>query len=56
MSVTIKRLSKCYGKTQALSEINLDIRTGESVGLVGFNDAVETTLLKTIDEELQRLS
>jgi len=48
MSITIKNLSKFYGKTQALSEINLNIRTGESVGLVGLNGAGKTTLLKTI--------
>jgi ABC-2 type transport system ATP-binding protein len=48
MSITIKRLSKFYGKTQALSEINLNIRPGESVGLVGLNGAGKTTLLKTI--------
>ncbi len=48
MSITIKKLSKFYGKTQALSEINLSIRTGESVGLVGLNGAGKTTLLKTI--------
>jgi ABC-2 type transport system ATP-binding protein len=48
MSITIKRLSKFYGKTRALSEINLNIQTGESVGLVGLNGAGKTTLLKTI--------
>lgn len=48
MSITIKRLCKRYGKFAALSEINLDIRTGESVGLVGLNGAGKTTLLKTI--------
>jgi ABC-2 type transport system ATP-binding protein len=48
MSITIKNLSKFYGKTQALSEINMNIRTGESVGLVGLNGAGKTTLLKTI--------
>ncbi len=48
MSITIKNLSKFYGKTEALSEINLNIRSGESVGLVGLNDAGKTTLLKII--------
>ena len=48
MSITINKLSKFYGKFQALSEIDLDIRTGESVGLVGLNGAGKTTLLKTI--------
>lgn len=48
MSITIKQLSKLYGKFRALSEINLNIQTGESVGLVGLNGAGKTTLLKTI--------
>jgi ABC-2 type transport system ATP-binding protein len=48
MSITIKNLSKFYGKTEALSGINLNIRTGESVGLVGLNGAGKTTLLKII--------
>ena len=48
MSITVKKLSKLYGKFSALSEINLNIQTGESVGLVGLNGAGKTTLLKTI--------
>jgi ABC-2 type transport system ATP-binding protein len=48
MSITINKLSKFYGKFKALSEIDLNIRTGESVGLVGLNGAGKTTLLKTI--------
>jgi ABC-2 type transport system ATP-binding protein len=48
MSIIIKSLSKSYGKTRALAEINLHIREGESVGLVGLNGAGKTTLLKTI--------
>jgi ABC-2 type transport system ATP-binding protein len=48
MSITIKGLSKFYGKFRALSEIDLNIKTGQSVGLVGLNGAGKTTLLKTI--------
>ena len=48
MSITIKGLSKLYGKFKALSEIDLNIQTGQSVGLVGLNGAGKTTLLKTI--------
>jgi ABC-2 type transport system ATP-binding protein len=48
MSITITRLSKLYGKFKALSEINLNIQSGQSVGLVGLNGAGKTTLLKTI--------
>jgi ABC-2 type transport system ATP-binding protein len=48
MSITITRLSKLFGKFKALSEIDLSIQTGQSVGLVGLNGAGKTTLLKTI--------
>ncbi|MEN6321199.1 MAG: ABC transporter ATP-binding protein [Syntrophaceae bacterium] len=48
MSIIIHKLSKYYGKFRALSEIDLNIRTGESVGLVGLNGAGKTTLMKTI--------
>jgi ABC-2 type transport system ATP-binding protein len=48
MSITINGLSKFYGKFRALSEIELNIKTGQSVGLVGLNGAGKTTLLKTI--------
>ena len=48
MSITVKKLSKLYGKVSALSEVHLDIPMGESVGLVGLNGAGKTTLLKTI--------
>jgi len=48
MSITIHKLSKYYGKFRALSEIDLNIQTGESVGLVGLNGAGKTTLMKTI--------
>jgi ABC-2 type transport system ATP-binding protein len=48
MSITIKKLSKFYGKFRALSDIDLNIQSGQSVGLVGLNGAGKTTLLKTI--------
>lgn len=48
MSITIHKLSKYYGKFRALSGVDLSIRTGESVGLVGLNGAGKTTLMKTI--------
>lgn len=48
MSITTKRVSKLYRRLRALSEIDLNIQTGQSVGLVILNGAVKTTLLKTI--------
>jgi len=44
----IKNLSVHYGAAQALSEVTIDIRQGETVALVGANGAGKSTLLKTI--------
>lgn len=46
-SIQIHNLSKCYGKKQALNNINLDIKPG-MFGLLGKNGAGKTTLMKSI--------
>ena len=50
MSTVVKAtgLSKRYGTTVALDNINLDIQAGRIVGLVGPNGAGKTTALKAI--------
>lgn len=48
MSITIKNLSKNYGTEQALKSINLSIKKGEIVGLLGVNGAGKSTLMKSI--------
>lgn len=45
-------ISKSYGVEPILSNIQLEIRTGERVGLVGVNGAGKSTLLKIIIGEL----
>jgi ATP-binding cassette subfamily F protein 3 len=45
-------ISKSYGVQPILSNIQLEIRTGERVGLVGVNGAGKSTLLKIIIGEL----
>jgi len=37
-----------HGRTQALSEVSIDVYEGEAVGLLGTNGAGKTTLLNTI--------
>ena len=46
--VQAKGLSKRYGTTVALDNVNLDIQPGRIVGLVGPNGAGKTTALKAI--------
>jgi branched-chain amino acid transport system ATP-binding protein len=46
--LTVDRLSSRYGRIQALREVNLEVRQGEIVALVGANGAGKTTLLKAI--------
>lgn len=45
-------ISKSYGVQPILSNIQLEVRTGERVGLVGVNGAGKSTLLKIITGEL----
>lgn len=48
MLLDIRNTSKRYGPTQALREINLQIESGEIVGLFGPNGAGKTTLLRAL--------
>lgn len=44
----IKKLSKSFGENIVLKDINLDIKEGEIIGLVGENGAGKSTLMKII--------
>lgn len=46
--LTIKNLTKKYGKTEVLKNVNMHIKEGEIYGLIGKNGAGKTTLMKVI--------
>ncbi|MBA3564695.1 MAG: ABC transporter ATP-binding protein [Gammaproteobacteria bacterium] len=46
--ISARKLSKRYGSTQALDNVDLEIGTGRIVGLIGPNGAGKTTALKAI--------
>lgn len=51
--LTIKNVSKNYGKTQALKQVSLSIPKGSCYGLVGPNGAGKSTLMKMIATVIQ---
>ncbi len=46
--ITAKNLSKSFGSFQALKNVNLTIKKGQIVGIIGANGAGKTTLLNSI--------
>jgi simple sugar transport system ATP-binding protein len=44
----LEGVSKSFGKVRALSEVTVDVRRGEILGLLGDNGAGKTTLVKLI--------
>lgn len=50
--VRVEGLSKSYGDRKVLSDVDLMIRRGEKIGIIGVNGAGKTTLLKMIAGEL----
>lgn len=54
--LTIKSLESGYGKIKALFGIDLEIKSGEIVALIGANGAGKTTFLKTVSGLIQASS
>lgn len=46
--ITVRGLSKTYGKTKALEDVGFSVRKGEVVALLGPNGAGKTTLLRML--------
>lgn len=46
--VSLQNLSKAYGDSEILSDINLDIEDGEFVAILGFSGSGKTTLINMI--------
>jgi ABC-type sugar transport system ATPase subunit len=44
----LRNISKMFGGLHALENVDLDVRRGEVLGLLGDNGAGKTTLVKTI--------
>jgi branched-chain amino acid transport system ATP-binding protein len=44
----VQGMESCYGRIKALKGINLEVRRGETVALVGANGAGKTTFLRTL--------
>lgn len=48
MSISVKNVSKIYGKQKALDNVSFEIKKGEIVGFLGPNGAGKSTMMKII--------
>ena len=48
--IEVKNLKKNYGDREILKDINLTIKKGEVVGLIGINGSRKINIIKTYDK------
>lgn len=48
MSISVKNISKSYGKVQAVQDISFEVKEGEIFGLIGPDGAGKTTLFRIL--------
>ena len=48
----VKKLNKSFDKKDVLKDVNLTIKSGKIIGLLGKNGAGKTTLIKLINDLL----
>ncbi len=46
--IKVDHVSKCYGKVQALKDVNLSVNEGDIYGFIGPNGAGKTTLIRVL--------
>jgi len=46
--IEIKNLTKCYGKSRGINDINFNVEEGEIFGFIGPNGAGKSTTIRTI--------
>jgi ATP-binding cassette subfamily F protein 3 len=54
--IRLESLRKSYGDHEVLRGVNLTVRRGEKIGIIGVNGAGKTTLLRMMAGELERSS
>ncbi|WP_166000677.1 ribosomal protection-like ABC-F family protein [Bacillus sp. Cs-700] len=51
--IQVKELQKSFGEREILSEVSLEIRNGEKIGLVGLNGAGKSTLVNILMKRIE---
>lgn len=56
LEIVFNNVCKNFGNKKLLNDINLEIKTGEKIGLIGPNGCGKTTILKMIMKEENQTS